>query len=105
MRAEAVGMTRHKTETFGAFIKTTFLLLVTLSSTEETGITVPGMRWGKDRVSLVVKSFYLVSPFLDFSSTLKGKSFLKGMRRRRARSGYDNRGWRGVPRRREGGNA
>ena len=100
-----MGITRCKTETFGALIKTTFLLLMTLSSTEETGIIVPGMRWGKDRVSLVVKGLHSVGSFLDFLSTLKGKPFLKGMSRRRVRSRYDDGGWRGVLRRREGGNA
>ena len=100
-----MGMTRHKTETFGALIKATFLLLVILLLTEETGVVVPRMRWGKDRVGLVAKSFHSAGSFLGFLSTLKGKSFFKGMRRRGTRSGCNGGGWRGVLRRGKGVNA
>ena len=78
MRAEAVGMTRCEAETFGALIKATFFLLVTLLSTEETGVIVPRMGWGKDRVGLVVECFASSSKFSGLLGSSSGKPFFHG---------------------------
>jgi len=67
-RAASVTMTRGEVGTFWALVKTTVLLLVAFSSTDETGVTVSGMGWKEDRVGLVEESFSSVSSFLGFLS-------------------------------------
>ena len=78
MRAEAVGMTRCDAEAFGALIKATFLLLVTLLSTEETGVVIPRMGRGKDRVGLIVECFASSSEFSGLLGSSLGEPFLHG---------------------------
>jgi len=87
-------MSRCEVETLGTLVEMTFFLLVTFSLTEEIDIIISRIGWEKDRVGLIMKSFYLVCPFLCFLSTLEGVPFFEGTRRRKAWGRYDNGGRR-----------
>ena len=64
--ASSVTMARGKAEALGTLVEATVLLLVAFSSTDEAGITILRMGWGKDRVSLIEKGFPSVGSFLSF---------------------------------------
>ena len=59
-------MSGSKTETFWALIEMAILLLVAFSSTDEAGVVILWMGWGKDWVGLVKKSLSSVCSFLGF---------------------------------------
>ena len=67
--AASVTMAGGKAKALGALVEATVLLLVTLTSTNEAGIAILGMGWGKNWVCLIEESFPSVSSFLGFLGT------------------------------------
>jgi len=93
--AESLGMSWSETKALGTLVKTAFLFLVTFPSAEETSIIVSWVRWGKDRVGLIVECFHLTGSFSSLLGLFKSMSLLEEVgRSRRARGKYDDWRWR-----------
>jgi len=85
-------MSRGKAEAFGALVEPTFLLLVTLSSTKETGVVISRVRRGKDRVGLVMKCLSFLGTFGGFLGSQSGNPFFVRKRRRERLGSWDDDG-------------